>query len=129
MNFRQCVIDCIDEGTVVRSFNQLHERQVTPELLSLLSATGTDQSQNQPSNQAPNQTPNPISLVELGEREQELLACFILFVHRHVWRKMKFAQSRVTCVREDHTLGRHDYVRCDAQLSPYFGTAVGQEST
>jgi len=129
MNFRQCVIDCIDEGTVVRSFNQLHERQVTPQLLSLLSATGTDQSQRRAPHQTSNQTPKQINLADLGEREQELLACFILFVHRHVWRKMKFAQSRVTCVREDHILGRHDYVQCDAQLRPYFGTAVGQEAT
>jgi hypothetical protein len=120
MNFRQCVIDCINEGEVVQSFNRLHERQITPQLLSLLSATGTTGT-GQPGNQ--------LSLAELGEGEQELLACFILFVHRHVWRKMKFAQSRVTRVREDRTFGMHVYVRCDGQLRPDFGTAAGQEAT
>jgi hypothetical protein len=115
MNFRQCVIDCIAEGEVVQSFNRLHDRPITPDLLGLLSATGEDQ----------------LCLGELHENDQELLACFILFVHRHVWRKMKFAESRVTRVREDFTAGvgvtvaqfvkavaiggggREDYVQCD----------------
>lgn len=128
MNFRQCVIDCIAEGEVVRSFNRLHQRQITPELLSRLSATGQDSSQ--------------LSLAELDEADQELLACFILFVHRHVWRKMKFAEARVTRVREDRTYGvspshlgqaaeadgLHSYVRCDGQLQPYFSTAIQQEA-
>ena len=129
MNFRQCVIDCIAEGRVVQSFNRLHDRKVTPGLLSMLSGAGKDQ----------------LSLVELAEAEQELLACFILFVHRHVWRKMKFAEARVTRVREDRTCGIsaarqaeteslaqeqfHTYEHCDAQLRPEFRTTIGQEAT
>jgi len=91
MNFRQCVIDCIAGGEVVQSFNRLHIQPITPDLLSLLSAP--EQNQN---------------FANLADAEQELLACFILFVHRHVWRKMKFAESRVTRVtriRESDTGG------------------------
>ena len=125
MNFRQCVIDCIAEGEVVQSFNRLRDRPITPQLLSLLGSTDKNQ----------------MSLAELEETEQELLACFILFVHRHVWRKMKFAEARVTRVREDRTCSSSNsqsangignelrtYVRCDAQLRPDFGSAVGQEA-
>ena len=122
MNFRQCVIDCIAEGEVVQSFNRLRDRPITPQLLSLLNATDKNQS----------------NLAELEETEQELLACFILFVHRHVWRKMKFAEARVTRVREDRTCSSNgsqsagselrSYVRCDAQLRPDFGSAVGHEA-
>ena len=123
MNFRQCVIDCIAEGEVVQSFNRLRDRPITPQLLSMLNAADKNQS----------------SLADLEEVEQELLACFILFVHRHVWRKMKFAEARVTRVREDRTCSSSNsqsaggnelrtYVRCDAQLRPDFGTAVGQEA-
>ena len=122
MNFRQCVIDCIAGGEVVQSFNRLHIQPITPDLLSLLSAP--EQNQN---------------FANLADAEQELLACFILFVHRHVWRKMKFAEARVTRVREDRTCSSSNsqsaggnelrtYVRCDAQLRPDFGTAVGQEA-
>jgi hypothetical protein len=111
MNFRQCVIDCIAGGEVVQSFNRLHGRPITPQLLSMLS------------------TGEPQGIAELGDTEQELLACFILFVHRHIWRKMKFAESRVTRVtriREESEPGeRHSsslsdgvrsFVRCDAPL-------------
>jgi len=111
MNFRQCVIDCIAGGEVVQSFNRLHGQPITPQLLSMLS------------------TGEPRGIAELGDTEQELLACFILFVHRHIWRKMKFAESRVTRVtriREEPEPGeRHSrplvesvrsFVRCDAPL-------------
>jgi hypothetical protein len=129
MNFRQCVIDCIAGGEVVQSFNRLHGRPITPHLLSLLNAADHDQPR----------------LAELAETEQELLACFILFVHRHVYRKMKFAEARVTRItraREEPVCesgtrlrlsadqpGVRSYVRCDEQLRPDFGTSVGQEPT
>jgi len=124
MNFRQCVIDCIAAGEVVQSFNRLHGQAIAPHLLSLLSS-----SQGQ-------------RLAELADTEQELLACFILFVHRHVWRKMKLAEARVTRVtrmREESEVRGQDsrpfegtirsFVRSDAPLAADFGASVGQEPT
>jgi hypothetical protein len=125
MNFRQCVIDCIAGGEVVQSFNRLHGQPIAPHLLSLLSGSGQHQ-----------------SFTELADTEQELLACFILFVHRHVWRKMKFAESRVTRVtrmREEVEVGGQlslrvddgirSFVRNDPSPRPDFSAPVGQEPT
>jgi hypothetical protein len=125
MNFRQCVIDCIAGGEVVQSFNRLHGQPIAPHLLSLLSATGHDH-----------------SFADLAEPEQEVLACFILFVHRHVWRKVKFAESRVTRVtrirdESDGGNSRHSrpiddgirsFVRRDGASLPDFGASLNQES-
>lgn len=80
MNFRECVIDCIAQGDVVQSFNRLQDAAITENLLARLKMTDNGQ----------------LSLTDLDDKQQELLACFILFVHRHVWRKVKFAQCRVT---------------------------------
>lgn len=88
MNFRDCVIDCIAEGEVVQSFNRLHQESITVDLLGRLQMTDEGQ----------------LSLTELDEHQQELLACFILFVHRHVWRKVKRAEARVTRACNDQTL-------------------------
>lgn len=88
MNFRECVIDCLAKGDVVQSFNRLHEASLTSDLLSRLQMSDDGK----------------LQLTELDESQQELLACFILFVHRHVWRKVKLAESRVTRVCGDRTL-------------------------
>jgi hypothetical protein len=87
VNFRECVIDCIAEGEVVRSFNRLYDASITADLLERLMITDDGQ----------------LRLVELDDEQQQLLACFILFVHRHVWRKLKFAESRVTRIHDDQT--------------------------
>lgn len=88
MNFRDCVIACIAQGDVVQSFNRLHQTEIQPELLAQLETTDDGQ----------------LSLNDLDEGQQELLACFILFVHHHVWRKIKFAEARVARPHDEHTL-------------------------
>jgi hypothetical protein len=101
------VIDCIAEGGVVQSFNRLHDAPVTPALLERLKVSDDGQ----------------LRLVELDNGQQELLACFILFVHRHVWRKVKFAESRVTRTCEDQTLvldiSRLEHVRSGGDGAMY----------
>ncbi len=87
MNFRECVIECIAEGEVIQSFNRLHDASITADLLERLKLTDDGR----------------LRLAELDDNQQQLLACFILFVHRHVWRKVKMAESRVSRVCEDQT--------------------------
>jgi hypothetical protein len=88
MNFRECVIDCIAQGEVVQSFNRLHDAPMTEDLVARLNATDSGQ----------------LPLTDLDDSQQEMLACFILFVHRHVWRKVKFAQHRVTRISAEGLL-------------------------
>lgn len=87
MNFRECVIECIAESEVIQSFNRLNDVSITADLLERLKFTADGR----------------LRLVELDDSQQQLLACFILFVHRHVWRKVKMAESRVSRAYDDQT--------------------------
>lgn len=80
MDFQECVSQCVEDSQVIEAFNRLHDINLTQDLIGRLRLAdgGT------------------LSLDGLNEIEQAQLACFILFVHRQIWRKLKFAHWRVT---------------------------------
>jgi hypothetical protein len=77
MDFRECVLQCTQDASVIETFNRLHGSGLTAETLERLcvsDALGRD---------------------AMPPRERALLACFIMYVHHHVWRKLKLSHARV----------------------------------
>jgi hypothetical protein len=98
MNFKDCVLDCINDATVLNAFSQLHSQPVSTELLFKL------------------RLDDPAAIAALTPDEQDVLASFLLFVHRHVWRKFKLAHRRVTRIAINAGDGINVSAKAEAQL-------------
>jgi hypothetical protein len=78
MDFRECVLHCIQDTSVVETFNRLHGSALSGATLERL---GVSEALNRDA---------------MPARDRALLACFIMYVYYHVWRKLKLSHARVS---------------------------------
>jgi hypothetical protein len=77
MDFRECVLHCTQDPSVVATFNRLHGSALTPVTLERLCLS------------------EALSRDAMAPCDRALLACFIMYVYQHVWRKLKLSHARV----------------------------------
>ena len=77
MDFRECVLHCTQDTSVIETFNRLHGSALSGPILERLGVS-----------EALNRDAMPAT-------DRALLACFIMYVYFHVWRKMKLSHARV----------------------------------
>ena len=77
MDFRECVLQCTHDLSVIETFNRLHGSGLTSETLERLCLS------------------EALSRDAMPPRDRALLACFIMYVYQHVWRKVKLSHARV----------------------------------
>lgn len=78
MDFRDCVLQCTKDPSVVETFNRLHGSSLAAETLERLCLS------------------EELGREAMAPRERALLACFIMYVYHHVWRKLKLSHARVS---------------------------------
>ena len=77
MDFRECVLHCTQDPSVIETFNRLHGSALTSVTLERLCLS------------------EALSREAMPPRDRALLACFIMYVYKHVWRKLKLSHARV----------------------------------
>jgi hypothetical protein len=77
MDFRECVLHCTQDTSVLETFNRLHGSALSGSILERLCVS------------------EALTRDAMPARERALLACFIMYVYHHVWRKMKLSHARV----------------------------------
>lgn len=77
MDFRECVLHCTQDASVIETFNRLHGSALTSATLERLCLS------------------EALSRDAMAPRDRALLACFIMYVYQHVWRKLKLSHERV----------------------------------
>lgn len=77
MDFRECVLHCTQDASVIATFNRLHGSALSGSILERLCLS------------------EALSRDAMPAGDRALLACFIMYVYYHVWRKLKLSHSRV----------------------------------
>jgi hypothetical protein len=77
MDFRECVLHCTRDLSVIETFNRLHGSALSSETLERLCLS------------------EALGREAMPPRDRALLACFIMYVYQHVWRKLKLSHARV----------------------------------
>jgi hypothetical protein len=77
MDFRECVLHCTQDVSVIETFNRLHGSALSGAVLERLCVS------------------EALSREAMPAGERALLACFIMYVYAHVWRKLKLSHARV----------------------------------
>jgi len=77
MDFRDCVLQCTQDASVIETFNRLHGSALTAGILERLCVS------------------EALSRDSMPPGDRALLACFIMYVYHHVWRKLKLSHARV----------------------------------
>ena len=78
MDFRECVLHCTQDASVIETFNRLHGSALSAPVLERLCVS------------------QALSRDSMPAGERALLACFIMYVYHHVWRKLKLSHARVS---------------------------------
>lgn len=78
MDFRECVLHCTQDVSVIETFNRLHGSALDAAVLQRLCVC------------------EELSREAMPAGERAALACFIMYVYHHVWRKLKLSHARVS---------------------------------
>lgn len=77
MDFRECVLHCTQDLSVIETFNRLHGSALSGAVLERLCLSES------------------LTREAMPASDRALLACFIMYVYHHVWRKLKLSHARV----------------------------------
>jgi hypothetical protein len=78
MDFREGVLHCTQDASVIETFNRLHGSALDAAILHRLCVS------------------EALSRDAMPAGERATLACFIMYVYHHVWRKLKLSHARVS---------------------------------